>query len=369
MSLNNLARMATTQDALIAYAAAERDLAVHLDAARYIAVQRAGLEIARADANSGLRTLISIAGCRTSDTQVDLAAFHARQSLRLYIQADDSHVSQVSTLWRDTAGSEPPPWLMLPQDALDLAVEWINRPSWAASRAFWDDHAEDLRSPETALALEELALVSEAAEEHLRIACKAEDTDPDDAFRPYITGELLNTWAGLSTWEESETFLTDHAAALLHDQALTLLASDLETAQSAVHFALSTLARADGIPTAFRYVEDRPAVHERLRQVMADPGLDPDLLHALALLERFVYQDHFTGTAHLALASALAGSPPAPVTWPPAEPADRDRVISEIATLIGRHPQHAPALSSLIQQILAAAADGAVDPPDRTAPA
>ncbi|MGR4879377.1 caspase family protein [Streptomyces sp. LARHCF249] len=349
-TLSNLAHMATAQDSLAAYADAERALDAHAEAARYLALRRAAFEITHADDGAGLRTLILLAD------DSDPTAFHARHLLRTHSQGNAESAAQVSALWRDATGAEPPLWLAIPEASIDLAVNWINCPTWADSRAYWDEHAEDLGSAETAAALEELALFTQTAEEHLRIAGQAAATDPDHAFRPYLTGELLHAWTGLSTWEESQAYLTDHAAELLHDQALDVLGTDLGTADTALRHALIVLARADGIPAAYQNVEDRPLLNDRLQQLLAAPETQPDLLRAVALLEFFVHQEQFTGAAHLAIADALSGDvPPAPPTgWPPAEPAERDRVISEIAALIGRHPAHAAALSALIQSLLAA---------------
>ena len=362
MSLNNLARLAPLPDALAAYARSERDLVTRPVAARQIVVDRAQLELNLPDPDTGLRTLVSVAVGLTEAREPDPAAFHARQLLRDWLRSGPSRTSQVSAIWRDVIGSEPPPWLALPDGALDLANEWINCRSWAASRVFWDEHADELRSSDTALALEDLALLGQAAEQHLGIAREAMADGPDTAFRPFITGELLDAWLALDTWAESEAYLTEHAEALLHDQALALLESDPDAPESAVHFALILLAHADGVPAAYRYAEDRPVVHERLQQLLADTDPDPDVLWALATLEFFVYQDDFTATAHLALSAAFDDTPSADYDWPPAEPADRDRVIAEIAVLIGRHPQRAAALSSLIQQILAAPTATATPP-------
>ncbi|MFD9373229.1 caspase family protein [Streptomyces sp. NPDC060020] len=351
-TLNNLRRTTTVEDALAAFAEAERALVAHPEAVRNLVVQRAALEITQPQSDSGLCTLIALADGPASAGQPDLAAFRARHLLRAHSQADAANASQVGALWRDATGAEPPPWLALPQASIKTAVDWMNSPTWADSRTFWDEHADDLASAETAAALEELALAIPGAEEHLKIAREAA-VSPDNAFRPYITAELLDAWIGLPTWEESQAYLTDHAAALLHDQALELLGTDFGTADSSVHHALITLARADGIPTAYRYVEDRPALNTRLQQLLNAPEADPDLLRAIAHLELFAHQEQFTGAAHLALADVLAGEPATPTVWPSAEPADRDRVISEIAALIGRHPAHASALSALIQSLVA----------------
>ncbi|MFE9799239.1 caspase family protein [Streptomyces goshikiensis] len=356
-SLNALAHMAPARQTLDAYSDAERSLSDHTQAAGYIAVQRATFQLTHVGTDVGIRALIPFARAsrpQPSET-ADVAAFRARQVLRAH--AAQEGPTQVVALWREETGIAPPAWLALPETALDLAVEWINCPTWTASRAFWDAHSHDLRSADTALALEEIALVTTAAAQHLQIVRTAAAEGPDDAFRPYLTGEVLHAWVGLPNWQESLTYLTDHEAVLLHDQALELLGAGLETADTALHFALIALARADGIPAAYGYADDRSTLHTRLQQLLASPEPQPNLLQALALLELFVYQEQFTAAAHLALAAALTGAPPAPDTvWPPAEPADRDRVISEVADLIGRQPQQAPALSALIRSILAASA-------------
>ncbi|MGW3060423.1 hypothetical protein ACWC98_31465, partial [Streptomyces goshikiensis] len=355
-SLKSLAAVASGSEALDAYSEAQRALSDHPQAARILAVQQAAFQLTLSP-ELGIRALFAIVRSPQPSGTPDPAAFQAKILLRAHADGDVAGAPRVGSLWRETTGSEPPPWLTLPQAALDLGAEWISCRTWAASRAFWDEHATAIRSAETALALEELSLMDPVGALHLDIARAATATGPDEAFRPYLTGDLLSTWTGLPTWQESEAYLTEHRATLLHDQALDLLGSDVDTAEPALHFALVTLARADGIPAAYRYVDNRSALHARLRQVLTATEMEPGLLHALALLERFAYQEDFTATAHLALAAALTGSPPAPDTvWPPAEPADRDRVISEVADLIGRQPQQAPALSALIRSILAASA-------------
>ncbi|MFG2709475.1 caspase family protein [Streptomyces goshikiensis] len=356
-TLDNLAKVAPARQTLAAYSEAQRSLSAHPQAARILAVQRAAFQLTRMNPKLGIRALIPFARSPQPSGTPDPAAFQARDLLRGHAGTDSASAAQVSALWRKAAGSEPPAWLTLPQAALDLAIEWISCRTWTASRAFWDEHAADLRSAETALALEELSLVDAVGALHLGIARAAAATGPDGAFRPYLTSEAISTWTGLPTWEESQAYLTEHRATLFHDQALDLLGSDVGTAESALHFALLTLARADGVPAAYGCLDSRSALHARLRQVLASPEAEPGLLRAVALLERSVYQEDFTAAAHLALAAALTGSPPSPDTaWPPAEPADRDRVISEIADLIGRQPRHAPALSALIQSIVAAGA-------------
>ncbi|WP_406329305.1 AAA family ATPase [Streptomyces sp. NBC_00203] len=352
-SLNNLATIAPVDEALTAFTQAEQSLDSHPAAARQIGVQRAEFQLTQAEPDAGIHSLIELLASPPL-TGPDPAALNARRLLRDLSRTSTDAASQIADSWRTSTGAEPPAWLALPEATIDLAIEWISCPTWVASRAFWEEHSAHLQSPETALALEELALVSKAAEQHLRIAHDATANTPDAAFRPYLTGELLSSWINSPTWEKSQTYLSDHAEHLLHDQALGLLSTDTESAESAAHFGLLVLARADGIPTAYRYVKDRTPLNERIQQLVAAP--DPTLLNACALLELLIHQDEFTGTVHLAISAALADTPYDPTPWPTPDPTARDRAIAEIATLIGRSPQHAPALNTLLQSLLSTTA-------------
>ncbi|MGP3685533.1 tetratricopeptide repeat protein [Streptomyces sp. IBSNAI002] len=353
-SLAYLSHMGTVHDALAAYEIAERALATHPEAVRILALGRARLEVTQSDSAVGVRTLICLIHSPAPQGRLDPTAFQARRLLRRHSQTDSASTHLTSALWREETGGEPPAWLTLKQGTVDLVIDWINCPTWPDSRAFWDAHAEGLGAADTVTALEEAALISTAAEAHLEIVHAVMATDADTAFRPFLIGTLLHTWIGAATWEESQVYLTDHSAELLHDQALELLGSDTASVESVVHHALLTLARALGIPHAYRCIEDRSALDDRLRQILSASEAEPDLLRAVAFLESSVHGEPFTGTAHLAIAGALAGGPPGQSAWPSAEPALRDRVISEIAELIGRHPAHASALSALIQSLVAA---------------
>ncbi|MEW1831423.1 hypothetical protein AB0429_38810, partial [Streptomyces sp. NPDC088196] len=348
MSLHNLARIAPPQQALTAYTRAEESLAAHPEAARQIAAQRAEFQLAHADQDSGIRTLINLLLSPLDGP--DPVTLEARRLLRDCHRASATAATQVRTAWRTATDTEAPAWLDLPETAFNLAIAWIQCPTWADSRTFWDEHATDLQSPETTLALEELALAHKAAEQHLHIARTATADTPDAAFRPYVTGELLAIWIECPTWEESQTYLSDHAEDLLHDQAAALLATDSESAEAVVHLALLRLARADGIPTTYGYITDPTALNERIQDLLTTP--DAELLNACALLELLIHQDQFTATVHLSISAILAESGHEPPSWPTPTPSDRDRALTEITTLMGRSPQHAQALGTLIQSIL-----------------
>ncbi|MCX5242498.1 tetratricopeptide repeat protein [Streptomyces prunicolor] len=347
-SLNNLARIAPPQQALTAYTEAEESLAVHPAATRQIAAQRAEFQLAQPDQDAGIRTLIGL--LLSPPDGPDPVALEAQRLLRDYHRTTATAAAQVRTAWRTAAGTDAPAWLDLPETAFDLAIAWIQCPTWTDSRAFWDEHAADLQSSETILALEELALAYRSAEQHLHIARAATADTPDAAFRPYVTGELLSAWMDCPTWEESQTYLLDHAEDLLHNQAAELLATDNKSAGAATHFALLHLARADGIPTAYGYIADRTTLNERIQGLLATP--DSGLLSACALLELLIHQDEFTGTVHLLISAIFAESAYEPPSWPAPTPSDRDRALTEITALMSRSPQHAQALGALVQSIL-----------------
>ncbi|MCX5364184.1 tetratricopeptide repeat protein [Streptomyces sp. NBC_00124] len=347
-SLDHLATVTPPQLAITAYTEAENSLAVHPVAARQIAVQQAKFQLRHADANAGIRTLTGLLQS-PPHTGPDPAALQARRLLRDLSRSNASVAAQFGSSWRASSGTEPPAWLRLPETSFDLAIEWINCPTWVASRSFWEQHASRLQSPETTLALEELALAYESAEHHLHLVRDAVTENPDSAFRPYITQELLSTWIDCPTWEESQTYLSDHAEDLLHDHAHELLNADSESAEAAVHFALLLLAQADGIAAAYEYIADRATLNERIQGLLAAP--DATLLDACARLELLVHQDEFTATVHLAIAAILAETTYDPAHWPAPDPADRDRAAIEIAILLARSPQHAPALTSLLKRL------------------
>ncbi|WP_159062089.1 AAA family ATPase, partial [Streptomyces sp. WM6368] len=317
LTLSNLARLAPPHEVVAAYSAAEELLRAHPGASRRLGVQRAEVELTSIDTNLGIRSLIALSDPPQVPGSSDPAAYEARLSLRAYHQTDPAKASQVETLWREETGAEPPPWLALPLAALDLATQWISCPTWAQSQAFWHAHADTLRSDVTVSALRELALATASAEVHLQIIRVAEETDASTAFRPYLIGELLHAWMGLPNWAESQSYLSDHQADLLQEQARAILGAQSKSSRSLVHAALVSLAREDGIPAAYAYVADRSDLRRRTEELLTAPEVEPELLQATALLELCVHHGEFTGTAYNALAVALAGPPAEPPTaWP-----------------------------------------------------
>jgi hypothetical protein len=120
------------------------------------------------------------------------------------------------------------------------------------------------------------------------------------------------------------------------------------------HLALAYFAQTDGIEIAYTYVTDRQALHARIQQCLADG--DSIALASAAALEAIVYSDAFPAAVHRLTANALAGNltdtvlPESVSAMAGVE--DRNRAAAEIAALIQGHPEHATALSRILQAAL-----------------
>ncbi|MFD3520251.1 tetratricopeptide repeat protein [Streptomyces sp. NPDC058653] len=354
-SLNGLAAQllgdGQHEEALAVYTDTEDKLAAHPEAARRIAFERALFRLLRLDAAAGVAELVPMTVASEPPGPAGERVFAARHQLRTHRALGPGEAERVASAWERITGTGPPVWLTLPQRALELAREWLDCRSWAASRAFWTDHSAELLSPEVASALREFALITDTADLGLEIVERAASAGPDAAFRPHLVGELLSTWLAAPSWDESRALLSAHAADLLQADAEQFAAGGGPSVR--VHAAVLHLARAFGIPAAYTCVANRAALHDRVTAALTVPS--PDTLRHCATLEETIFADPFAGLVHRAVADILGGAGgPLPTLPAPAGPDDRDRVVSEIAALIGRHPPHAQPLSALLQAVLAA---------------
>lgn len=163
---------------------------------------------------------------------------------------------------------------------------------------------------------------------------------------------MLDVWLSAPSWDESRTRLTTHAAVLLQDDAEQALAGAENDPTALGHAALIHLARADGIPAAYACATSRTALHDRVGTALTTPS--PDTLRHCAALEQAVFLDEFAAHVHRAVADVLSGGgTPVPVPADPPTAEDRDRAVSQIAALIGRQPEHAEHLSTLLRAVLA----------------
>ena len=369
MSLNNLANiLAETgeqQAALAAYSQAIAALHMHPPAARRIAFEQATFRLRLPDNAPVVQDLVAIVLSAPS-IRPDQVTFRARQLLRAHAQANAANSRLVESAWQGSAKSDPPAWLTLSEAVLTMLVEWLDSASWSESRTFWDLHGESLLSSEAALALEELALISAAAEQHLGILQQLSEGNADDVYRPLVLSEVLSRWMESASWEESKSFLELQSADLLNGDAanvLLRLAERQDDAEGlspdvAVHLALLQLASQDDTATAYACVEDRTALHYRVQRALVEA--DATALHHCAALEAAVFQDDLAAAVHWLIAAILTDArepaiPPTPLAELLAESSteDRNRAASEVAALIGRHSQHAQPLSQLLQSLLA----------------
>ncbi|MEV6951316.1 caspase family protein [Streptomyces sp. NPDC051183] len=355
-ALDLLVGLVTDRQAVTVYTEMERGLAGHPDAARRLALRRAKLLLTFQDPGPGISTLIALADPPGRSEAADTAV-EARRLLRAHRRSDEASAARVDELWRTVARTEPPDWLGIPQATADLAAEWVRCPTWAAARAFWEEHAGLLRSAEVVTAVEEIALVDRLATQRLEVAREADSRDPDSAFFPYLTAECVTVWKALPTWEEARNYLGAQAKFLLSDQAVDLLWSEVKASRRAEHYAVVTLARADGIAAAYQYVVDRGALRDRCGRLLAAPEKpDPDLLFAIGVLEFTEHREAFTGQVHIQLALALAGMALGDERWHPHEFTEQTRVIEEIRSVLERHSGHDQVLGGLIRSIRASGA-------------
>ncbi|HEU0088690.1 MAG TPA: tetratricopeptide repeat protein, partial [Pseudonocardiaceae bacterium] len=356
MSLNNLADNLAALDrateALDAYAACVDAFATSPGARDVLIVERAHFQLRHGDAPAGLRALITLL---TSDDPelTGSAAVSARRALRAH-RAHDS--SEVDRTWRTVTEAEPPDWLALTEDQLRLVTDWIATPTWSESEAFLVAHTEELLAHPTAVALDELRLLDPAlADQHRQLLELVREHGVESAFLPLVLRDLLITWISAESWAESRSFAEEHAVELLTVEASTVLAQLGEDSVIAVHLALLGLAQCDGIKAAYGCVTDRQLAADRMQQALVE--VDPGTITLLALIEGHVFGEQFTATTHLAVAAALTNAAAdntaeLEALIEQADVADQQRVAAEIAELIGRSPEHASRLSTLLGVLL-----------------
>jgi hypothetical protein len=262
----------------------------------------------------------------------------------------------VERVWRAVHGSEPPEWLALTQEQIDVVIQWISTPSWAASKEHLASHAGELQARSVSVALDERRLLDAAeADRHRQLLDLAREHGIEQAYRPLLLGELLTAWIGVASWPESRSFADQHAGDLLAPEAADVLAGLGDSPGVAVHLAVLGLARRDGIDAAYGCVTDRQRAADRMGRALLET--DPNTVVDVAMLEGYLFTEAFTATAHLAVARALSGEPIEDTTAlaalaEQADTAERQRVAAEIAELIGRAPQHAGTLSTLLGVLL-----------------
>ena len=290
----------------------------------------------------------------------DSTVLRARKLLRDDVRADPESSARLAALWPSITGRPLPAWATVSPAALMLAAEWIDAPSWQASLAFLQEHEHALLSAEARTALEELGLVGSEALDHLRVLEAVRAQGAAAAYRDPLLMETFVEWMATPSWPESQDYLHAHPALLEADSLAAVerfADQEPDNEQAELHVALLRLVQRFGLDAAFYCLADRRVLHELVRQALDSP--DGQLLGEATIIERIIFDDPYSAAVHLLAAEILLGGSTTPPTSSLAAVAaqctveSRDRCAAEIAALIGRAPEHAAALSTLIQAVLA----------------
>ncbi|MHA6759365.1 tetratricopeptide repeat protein [Streptacidiphilus sp. PAMC 29251] len=358
-SLNNLANhladIGQRDTALGAFRSAIDDFQELPDAAAQLSCALAEFLFQHHDAEAGIRALISLVD--SENTEISGATvLRARYLLRSLPDTAPT----LRSVWLSATGQPLPAWAAISSESIDLVSQWLNTPSWQASFAYLEEHSPELLSPESSIALEELNLHYSGADFHLQLIESVRSTGATATYRPLLLSELLTEWIEKPSWSESQEFLLAHPE-ILDADSVTIL-EDLSASENAdvsvfLHAALLALALRLGVSPTYNFLTDRHSLHDLVQQALE--SADPELLARAAEIEGTVFGEEYPATVHFLIAALLADTPtndPAAVLAEvtAASTADaRDRCAAEIAALIGRSPDHARALSTLLQAVLA----------------
>jgi hypothetical protein len=315
-------------------------------------IERAEFHINHGDSATGLHQLITLLTLDDGQTP-DPVMLAARNFLRAHRSRDPAAVNRA---WQAITGAEQPDWLTLTAAQIGLVTEWITVQGWAESKDFFVAHAGELLEPSATVVLDELALVAAAQVElHRHLLDGIRELGLAAAYRPLLLRDLLTDWMKLSDWQQSRSFAEVHAKDLLTVEAEVALIHFGNPIGTLVHVALLRLARREGFRAAYACVTDRQMAADRMRRALTE--VDPDPIAELAALEGQVFGERFVAAAHLAAAASLMGE----VVIDPtklvelaeqADPADRQRVATEIADLMSRVPGQAERFDALPQILL-----------------
>jgi hypothetical protein len=315
-------------------------------------IERAGFHVRHGDPPTGFRELAGLLGSDETDTP-DAIVLAARNALRGHRHHNARDVDQA---WWTVNQTEPPDWLSLTPEQINVVAKWITAPAWRQSKSYLTAHEAELTADWAYVALEELLLlVAPLAERHLDLLDEIMATDVDTAYQPLLLEDLVKDWISAVDWQESRSFAEEHATELITSEAETALIRLGHVTATVVHLALLGLARQDGLEAAYDCVTDRRFAADRMRRALGEA--ESNTIVALAMLEGRVFGESFAAAAHLAVAGSLAGTPMSDTTRleelaAQADAAERQRVTAEIAELIGRVPEHAGRLDSLPKILL-----------------
>ncbi len=358
--------------ALAVYDAVERSLGRAAAEARRLGYERAAFRIRTGEPGAGAEELIPLLSAEPAEAADAYTRQLCRSALRTLATGSPEGARLVSAAWARAGHGPEPGWLRIDEESLALVDAWMACPTWTDSQAFWEAHETALRTARVQAALGERALLEpDLVELHRVLLDRAAERGAEEAFRPFVLGELAADWMAAPDWRRSGGFLAEHADRLLHPDAAAALGDSTEP-EVLVHLALLRLAGALGVPGAYACVEDRAALHRQVQHTLR--GADAELLAACAVLERFVFQDEFAGAVHESAAAVLERRPWAlrAESDAPVDDTTRNRTAAEIAELRRRRPELADELGRLLDLVLAEGAPVTVprprrQPSDRTA--
>ncbi|MFI7019448.1 tetratricopeptide repeat protein [Streptomyces sp. NPDC050164] len=304
---------------------------------------------------AGLQGLMDLLDDGSSQTP-DGIRLSARRVLRAFARAAPGNRRLLDRIWQHSTATPSPDWLSLSEETLAVAAEWVQKSTWSESRAFWSRHTDRLGAEDAATALGELALATPVAEQHLVLRQRILTEGAGPVFSELILRDRLAGWLACENWETSRCFLTEHPQ-LIADEAAeaALAAGDLAKPRAAAHRALLHMARAEGIDTAYRRVQDRDDLQRYVRQAVAE-GDARALAHASAV-ESTAFGDELASRTHHQAALLLAGDTngidPGSLCAAAAgaAPETRNHLVSELAALVARPGQDPAPWLRLIQAL------------------
>ncbi len=281
-------------------------------------LRRAGWYRDRGDLTSAIADALGAAQ-RLNDGKDAQHRGKARSLLRA-LRADDP--TAFDQAWSQTVHTDQPVWLRHHQHDARLGeqlIDWIRTSTWDDSRALLTAHGDALLTDQAEATLEHLIDDNPGdwqLTQHLAIlqVARADGIDAAyDALHQSLVWQALAdrllAWVTMPTWDESRSFLQEHTAELLTDEAEsvlhTLVDQNPDSPALLAHLGLLTLCRSDGIEPADGLFGDS----NRLRapvQVLA-PGEDLDRTLALARLRAGLQPDEADTHFDHALAALAAG--------------------------------------------------------------
>jgi hypothetical protein len=274
--------------------------------------------------NSDLLSAIDDAwkGAQQLDESEDLLRRGEARSLLRSLRREDQ--AAFNRAWAERIRIEQPPWLRHHdhnEQLGDLLTDWIGTTTWDDSQSFLAAHSAGLLTDQAEAALEHLVDSNPGRPEllqHLGILQDARWHGVEAAYGALhesllweLQTERLTAWVQTPSWDKSRSFLEEHTADLMTDQAegvlQTLADHHPEALTLITHLGLLVLCRNDGIAEAYALLEDS----ERLRHSTDALTAQDDPLRALAqarLRAGLVSDDGDAHFAH-AVAALAAGRP------------------------------------------------------------